>query len=269
MGIIQRSLTSTTFQRMVNQKKLSAFMGWLSSKNMPPAVLKSVIRQFIKTYRIDMSQYEFNFNTVRTFNEFFIRKLKPGKRIFEGKICSGADGFVSAFGPIVNNQLFQVKGKHFPLKEVLGQKESFEKGSFVTIYLSPADYHRVHMPLDGTITGIKKIPGKLFSVNKKTVEKINNLYCRNERVVVQGNSEFGRFYLVMVGAIVVGKIKLSFVGQNLKFNENYKVNIPLKQGDELGYFELGSTILLIMESNLLENIDYLPHQKISMGNKLV
>lgn len=268
MGIIQRSLTSTTFQRMVNQKKLSAFMGWLSSKNMPHGVLKSVIRQFIRTNRIDMSQYEFNFNTVKTFNEFFIRRLKPGKRVFDGKISSGADGFVSAFGPIKNNQLFQVKGKYFPLKEILGQKENFENGSFVTIYLSPADYHRVHMPFDGTITSIKKIPGKLFSVNKKTVEKISNLYCKNERIVLQGDSEFGRFYLVMVGAIVVGKIKLSFTDIILKFNELISVEIPLKQGEEVGYFELGSTILIIMEADMLKDIPYKPHQKISMGNKL-
>ena len=150
----------------------------------------------------------------------------------------------------------------------MGQKESFENGSFATIYLSPADYHRVHLPLDGTITNIKKIPGKLFSVSKKTVEKINNIYCRNERVVIQGTSEFGRFYLIMVGAIVVGKIKLSFIPQELQFNENYSVNIPMKQGDEVGYFELGSTILLIMESNHLAKINYSEHQKIYLGNKL-
>lgn len=268
MNFIQNILTSITFQKLVNQKKISAFFGWLSNAHIPPRLLRRVIRKFIKTHQIDISQYDFDITKVKSFNEFFIRKLKSGQRVFDGKICSSVDGFISSFGPISHNQLFQVKGNYYPLEMLLNQEESFHNGSFITTYLSPADYHRVHVPFDATITKVKKIPGKLYSVNKKTIETIDKVYCRNERIVLEGIASFGKFYLVLVGAIVVGKIKLSFTNQILKFNETYSYNISLKQGDEVGYFELGSTVLLILESNDLANLKFSPHQKIHLGDKL-
>ncbi len=268
MSIIQKLITFTTFQRLVNQKKISALFGWLSNLHLPPIILKKIIQNFIKNHQIDMSQYDFDINSVKCFNEFFIRRLKPNKRTFEGDVCAGADGFISAFGAIENNQLFQVKGRNYPLNVLLNQKQSFENGSFITIYLSLADYHRVHMPFDGIITEVKKISGKLFSVNKKTINTIDQVYCQNERVVLKGTGKFGEFYMVMVGAIVVGKIKLSITNINMEFDKSYPLNISLKQGDEVGYFELGSTLLVVMESDVLATLKFEEYQKIYLGNKI-
>lgn len=243
-------------------------MGRMSSGKMPANVLRRAIKAYIRAYRIDMSQFDIDLKQVKTFNQFFTRPLKPGMRRFEGKIASCSDGFISAFGPVVDNQLFQVKGSNYKLTDLLQEKNSFTSGSFATIYLSPADYHRVHMPFDGTITSIKHIPGKLYSVNKKTVSRISELYCRNERTVLSGTSEFGAFHIILVGAIVVGRIVLSFTTLKPEKGIPLPVNYTLKQGDELGWFELGSTVVLVIEGQQLSNLSYHPHQKIQLGNKL-
>jgi phosphatidylserine decarboxylase len=253
---------------MVNQKKLSALFGWLANGHIPHFMLPTLIRKYIKSFDIDMSQFNFDIQAATSFNEFFIRPLKPGMRTFKGVVSAAADGYVSAFGAIKNKELFQVKGSYFSLQELTGQKLSFSDGSFITIYLSPGDYHRVHMPFDATITSLTHIPGRLFSVNPATVQKIDKLYCKNERIVIEGISAAGRFYLVLVGAIIVGKIKLSFTTEKLSFNETHTVHIPLRLGDEVGYFELGSTIVLAVESSDLQDLPFSPHQKIRMGTQL-
>jgi phosphatidylserine decarboxylase len=268
MNLIQRSVTSTKFQKLVNQKKLSAGFGRLSNSNMPKFILKKVIKKYVKAYKIDLSEYEIDVNRPTTFNSFFIRKLKDGQRTFEGLISSAAEGYVAAYGAIKQNQLFQIKGKEYDLEEILAKKENFPNGSFITIYLSPADYHRVHAPFDCTITQIEAIPGKLYSVNRKTIEKIDKIYCKNERVILKGSSEFGNFYLVLVGAIVVGKIKLAITDKPLKFNMVHDVNIEVKRGQEMGHFELGSTILLIMDNDMLANLPFEEHQRIILGEKI-
>lgn len=268
MAAIHKSINSTTLQKIVNQKRLSAFFGRLSSGRLPRRVLRRAINAYIRAYKIDMSQFDIDLNQIRSFNEFFTRPLRPGSRTFQGKIAAFSDGFISAFGEIKNNQLFQVKGSNYSLNDLLQENKNFPSGSFATIYLSPADYHRVHLPFDAQITAIRHIPGKLYSVNKKTVNRIQNLYCRNERVILSGTSAFGEFHLILVGAIVVGKIVLSFIPKAYPANSSLKVNYSLKQGDELGYFELGSTVILVMDSNHLANLAYHPHQKIKLGNLL-
>jgi len=244
-------------------------MGRLSSGKMPANVLRRAIKSYIRAYHIDMNQFDIDLKKVKTFNQFFTRPLKPGMRRFEGQIAAFSDGFISAFGPIIDQQLFQVKGSNYLLSELLQEENIFISGSFATIYLSPADYHRIHMPFDGTITSIKHIPGKLYSVNKKTVSRISKLYCRNERTVLSGTSAFGAFHLILVGAIVVGRIVLSFTDLKPVKGIAIPVNHSLKQGDELGWFELGSTVVLVMESQHLAELAYHPHQKIQLGNKLV
>lgn len=268
MNPLHKTLTSTRFQRIVNQKKLSTFMGKISDKTMPRWILRYVIRKFIRTNMINMDEYDIDLGNVKSFNEFFIRKLKPGMRRFEGSISSPSDGFISAFGKVENNTIYQVKGSNYSLQTLVGKLKAFEAKSFATIYLSPADYHRVHIPYDAQITEIHKIPGTLFSVNKNTIESIDDIYCKNERVVVQGVSDFGNFFLILVGAIVVGKIVLSIVPSNLNFNQIYPVDIPMKKGQELGYFELGSTVILVMDTEVLGNLKYREFDKIYLGNSL-
>jgi len=244
METLQRIITSVTFQRLVNKKAFSAVVGWLAEMKLPHRFLVRTIKSFSNSFHTDLSEFDFNPDSVLTFNEFFARKLKLGARTFEGSACSPADGFVNSFGSMQNNQLFQVKGKSYLLNELIMDEPSIQYGSFLTIYLSLGDYHRVHLPFDATLLSIKKIPGTLYSLNQKTLEKINKVYCRNERVILEGNSAVGRFYLILVGAIVVGKIEL---------NPACILNTTLKQGTEVGCFKMGSTVLLILESDLKTN----------------
>lgn len=258
MQRLQKFITSVPFQRSVNKKALSACFGWLANRQLPRRFLLRMIDAFVHSFSIDLSEFELNRNSVATFNEFFTRKLKPGARGLKGAICSPADGSVSSFGLVRQNQLFQVKGKTYLLNDLLKQKPDFQNGSFLSIYLSLADYHRVHLPFDATLTAIRKIPGTLYSLSPKTLEKIDRVYCRNERVVLEGVCAFGRFYLLLVGAIVVGKIEI---------NPDCTLNTPLKQGMEVGSFQMGSSVLLVLETEQLSHLpDNIEHLK--MGDAL-
>ena len=257
METLQRIITSVTFQRLVHKKAFSALFGWIADLKMPHRFLLRVIHSFAKSFHIDLTEYELNLETVRTFNEFFSRELKPGSRTFKGAMCSPADGFVSSFGPIQNNQLFQVKGKPYLLNELIKEQPTIAFGSFLAVYLSMGDYHRVHLPFDATLLSIRKIPGTLYSLNPKTLEKIDGVYCKNERVVVEGICGFGRFYLILIGAIVVGKIEI---------HPNCTLNTPLKQGTEVGCFKMGSSVLMILESDILTKTTLDKHLK--MGDTL-
>lgn len=258
MQRLQKIITSIPFQRCVNKKALSACFGWLANRRLPHHFLLRLIDAFVHSFSIDLSEFDFKRDSVRTFNEFFTRKLKPGSRACGGEICAPADGFVSSIGAVGQNRLFQVKGKTYHLKDLLNDQPSFQNGSFLSIYLSLADYHRVHLPFDATLLSIRRIPGTLYSLSPKTLEKIDRVYCRNERVVLEGVCAFGRFYLLLVGAIVVGKIEI---------NPDCALNRPLKQGMEVGSFQMGSSVLLVLESEKLSHLaDNLEHLK--MGDTL-
>jgi phosphatidylserine decarboxylase len=241
MKTLQRIITSITFQRLVNKKAFSALVGRIAERKLPHRFLVKTIRSFAESFHSDLNEFDFSLDSVQTFNEFFARKLKPGARSFGGTLCSPADGFVSYFGPMQAGQLFQVKGKSYLLNELIQGQPSFQEGTSLSIYLSLGDYHRVHLPFDATLLSIKSIPGTLFSLNPTTLEKIEKVYCRNERVVLEGLSTLGRFYLILVGAIVVGKIEL---------NPACTLNTLLKQGAEVGCFKMGSSVLLIYESSI-------------------
>lgn len=257
METLQRIITSLFFQRMVNKKAFSALFGHVAEWRLPHRFLLRTIRSFTNAFQTDLNEFEFNPNTIQTFNEFFARKLKPEVRTCSGSVCSPADGVVSSFGPMQQNQLFQVKGKPYLLNELIQGQPTFLEGTYLSIYLSLGDYHRVHLPFDATIISIKKIPGTLYSLNPKTMEKVDKVYCRNERVILEGFSSIGRFYLILVGAIVVGKIEI---------NPACLPNAPLKQGMEVGCFKMGSSVLLILESDTLMKIALDTHLK--MGDAL-
>lgn len=237
---------------MVNKKAFSALFGRIAERRLPHRFLERIIHSFTDSFHIDLTEYEYDSKTVSTFNEFFTRKLKPGARIFSGTVCSPADGFVSSIGAMQHMQLLQIKGKSYLLNELIQGQPSFLEGTYLGIYLSLGDYHRVHLPFDATIGSIKRIPGTLYSLSKKTLDEVDKVYCRNERVVLEGLSALGRFYLIMVGAIVVGKIEL---------NPACQLNTPLRQGMELGYFKMGSSVLLILESDIRMNISLDKHLK--------
>jgi phosphatidylserine decarboxylase len=274
MQVLNKILVSKKFQKLVNKNKISRFFGWLAGKEIPHFILKSIINKFIKSYHIKIEDFNFDIHKVKTFNQFFSRQFKPGVRSFGSGIASPVEGFLAAYGTIDQGMMFQVKGNNYFLSELTGNDEfSSNCTSFCTIYLSPADYHRVHAPFDLKITSLKYIPGDLFSTSRGTLESQKNVYCRNERIVLKGNCEHGFFFLILVGAIVVGKIKLKFdtIETNQKksaTNKNFVPPIQLRKGEELGWFEMGSTVILSLGNNLLSTINQEFHSKILLGETL-
>lgn len=193
-----------------------------------------------------------------SFNEFFTRELEDGARTFNDQdngILSPADGAVSQIGDIKNGRVFQAKGQDYSLLELLGGDQSlneeFSDGVFSTIYLSPKDYHRVHMPTTGTLRKMIYVPGDLFSVNQTTAENVPRLFSRNERLVAIFDTQQGPMAMVLVGAMIVAAIETVWAGQITPPNRKIQMTefsnlqpIELKKGAEMGRFLLGSTVVL-------------------------
>ncbi len=220
-----------------------------------------MIERFIAAYGVDMSQAaEPDPRAYSCFNTFFTRALKPGARPLAtaaDAVLSPADGAVSALGPINDDAIFQAKGHAFSLTTLLGgdpaRAAPFRNGSFATVYLSPKDYHRVHIPLGGTLREMIYVPGRLFSVNQTTAENIPGLFARNERAVCLFDTPAGPMAVVLVGAMIVAAIETVWAGrvapsaQGLKITDYRKTAPPiqLNKGDELGRFLLGSTAIVV------------------------
>jgi phosphatidylserine decarboxylase len=183
------------FHKILNTRTSSRWFGKFANARIYPPVLRILIRGYIRLFKIDPEEYDFDIKKIKTFNQFFTRKLKPGIRTWKNGLCSPVDGHILSGGKISNGILFQVKGMEFSMEELTGDN-NFNDGSFINIYLSPADYHRVHAPFDLHLTAVKHIPGKLLSVSKKNAQNIKGLYTKNERVILCGTSEYGTFYFV-------------------------------------------------------------------------
>ena len=246
-------------QYILPQHTLSKLMSYIThSEN---AALKNwCINTVIKHYGVKMAEaLEENPQAFKSFNHFFTRELKPGIRPLpadKNAIVCPADGTVSQAGNITDGRIFQAKGMSFSAVDLLGgdteRAKPFEDGIFTTIYLSPKDYHRLHMPLSGTLKEMVHIPGKLFSVNTATTRSVPGLFARNERVAAIFDTEAGPMALVLVGAIFVSSIETVWHGvvtpptapsvQTWHYDQK---PITLKQGDEMGRFNMGSTIIVL------------------------
>ena len=215
----------------------------------------------MKRFGIDLSEAQIEDpDRFETFNAFFTRALKPEARPLEASdaadIACPADGAVSQLGAIRANQVFQAKGHDYSLYDLLGGDSAlaseFTNGQFATIYLSPRDYHRVHMPVTGTLRETRYVPGDLFSVNEATANGVPNLFARNERLVCIFDTEHGPAAVILVGAMIVAGIETVFSGQVTPLPKqvvttDYQRTTPitLEKGDELGRFLLGSTVVLL------------------------
>ena len=276
-----KSVLFVFLQYCLPQRLLTYFLGCLAECRIP-WIKNSLIGWFIKKYQVDLSLAEkTHIDDYIHFNDFFTRRLKSDSRPFSNEpnlIISPADGSISASGDIVNNQLFQAKNYYYSLEALVSNASNsipFENGKFITIYLSPRDYHRIHMPLSGKLLKTLYIPGKLFSVNAASAEKIPNLFTRNERLVCLFDTEFGKMAVIMVGAMIVAGISTVWAGkmkplpihsiQTTEFN-----TIQLIRGDEMGAFYLGSTVILLFESKtaLKWHSPPLLHRPIKMGETL-
>lgn len=263
-------------QYWIPQHGLTRLMGWLASAK-AGGLTTAVIRWFIKQYNVNMDEaLHSDPSHFKSFNEFFVRELKEGVRpIAEGEtvITHPADACVSQFGPINDGKLIQAKGHDFTAVALLGGDEKlaqeFDEGEFATLYLSPRDYHRVHMPCDGVLRQMIYVPGDLFSVNPLTAENVANLFARNERVVCIFDTEFGPMAQVLVGATIVGSIELVWAGTitpprgNTVYRWDYPAQgnkaVMLKKGQEMGRFKLGSTVINLFAKDKIRFDDSMQH----------
>lgn len=219
-------------------------------------------RWFVRHYDVDMRQAQVEDPTAyENFNAFFTRALKPGARPLPaeaGVVVSPSDGAISQLGRIEHGRIFQAKGHSYSLLELLGgdglRAAPFMGGHFATIYLSPKDYHRVHMPLTGTLKEMVYVPGRIFSVNQLTAENVPELFARNERVVCIFDTAVGPMAVILVGAMIVASIETVWAGlvtppkrelKRFAYDEAARAPITLGTGDELGRFKLGSTAIVL------------------------
>jgi len=268
-------------QHIVPQHALSRFAGRLAASRQP-WLRDRLIRRFVAAYGVNMSEAVRGIGEFASFNDFFTRELKPGARPLADSaqfILSPADGAVSQLGPISGGRIIQAKGRDYSVAEILGcstaEAARFEGGRFMTIYLSPKDYHRVHMPATGTLTQTSYIPGDLFSVNTATADGVDRLFARNERLSCRFDGPDGHFASIMVGAMIVAGIDTvwpnafrTHVSAPVHEDFNAKGH-TFAAGDEMGRFYLGSTVVLLFEPGRADWLgNFKPGDPLRMGQAI-
>ena len=243
----------------------------------------AVIGWFVQRYKVNMAEAANpDIASYTSFNEFFTRPLKNNARpLAHAEFVCPVDGTISQLGNIEQDQIFQAKGHNYSTLALLAGQQplaaKFQNGHFACLYLSPKDYHRIHMPCDGTLKSMAYVPGDLFSVNPTTAANVPNLFARNERVVCEFESEkHGTFVMVLVGATIVGSMATVWHGvvnpprpKNTRTWSYIDQNIQLKQGDEMGRFLLGSTVVMLFEKDALQfNADWQPSRAIRLGEMM-
>lgn len=266
--------------RWFPKSAFSRLMGWLASLHPPQVLLKRIIGLYVLIFRIDMRQFIVPEGGFGSFNEFFIRPLAEGAREIasgKGEVPCPVDGTVSELGPITQGKLIQAKGIDYALADLLGGEpntERFEGGDFITVYLSPKDYHRIHSPLDGKVTRFRYVPGELWTVSPAGVRGVKGLFARNERVITPIESPLGEVMLVKVGATIVGKVEVAFsdVTTNIKHAktraETLEKPFPVSRGQEIARFLLGSTIILIFPPGAVKLEPLKPGDAVRLGQKI-
>ena len=265
-------------QYLVPKQALTSFAGWVAGKERG-AVTTWIIDRFVRKYGVNMDEaLDPDIASYASFNDFFTRPLKPGARpIADAPLVSPVDGAISQFGPVEDGQIFQAKGHNYSATALVGGDAqlaaTFAHGSFATLYLSPRDYHRIHMPCDGRLLRMTYVPGDLFSVNPTTARGVPGLFARNERVVCVFESAHGTFVLVLVGATIVGSMATVWHGVvnpprlgQLRSWDYADQRIELKKGEEMGRFLLGSTVVMLFPApRLVFNPAWAPGRAVRLG----
>ncbi len=284
--------------------------GKIADARLPQSILLILIKLYSAIFGVNMKESEKPASEFKTFNEFFTRKLKSGARKInaaKNAVISPVDGTIINFGEIKKGTLIQAKGKYYALKSLLRDESAakqFEAGSFITIYLHPRDYHRIHAPLSGKISGFSYIPGALFPVNALSLGAVDGLFLRNERLITYMETSAGKIAVVKIGACLVGRIRAGYAGfiadsamkdglekkfarkiipshfdygrkalQSSIANADGKLlkrnfKIAIKKGDELGAFELGSTVILLFRKKRIIFGRIKEGMKVRMGEKI-
>lgn len=245
-------------------------------------ILHHVIRIFSKFYKINLDEAIGAVESFHTFNEFFDRRLKKGARTIDSSaksVISPVDGTVLSLGSLNENIIIEAKGTGSSLDDLLvmpGFKKRFNEGNYIVIYLSPRDYHRIHCPVNAKIIGYSHIPGRLYPVNTFAVNNIDRLFSVNERVISYLETDKNKLCsMVKVGATNVGSVKLTYM-ESLKTNRVYRKKITdifmnpitINKGDEIAWFELGSTVILLFETGMVNLRNLNPGDRLSMGEAI-
>ncbi|HHL3492605.1 TPA: archaetidylserine decarboxylase [Legionella pneumophila] len=271
-----RDVLKTLPQYLMPKHGITALAGYFADVK-SPRFKNFLIRSFIHKFDVNMSEALIEDpKSYDCFNDFFIRHLKPECRpLAQSDVICPVDGCISEIGKIDRGQLLQAKGKYYSVQELLACDEQlakqFVQGQFATLYLSPKDYHRVHMPIDAELISMTYIPGALFSVQPATTRVVPKLFARNERLSIFFKTKIGPMVMVMVGATIVGAIGTSWHGDVKRSKKlqrfDYSEQLPLKiisQGSEMGYFKLGSTVVLLFANG--EKIQW--DKELSTGSKI-
>ena len=265
-------------QYLLPKQALTLFAGKVASTR-GGAMTARLIKWFVGRYKVNMAEAANpDIKSYATFNDFFTRALRSDARpLAKAALICPVDGAISQFGAIKNDQLFQAKGHTYSTTALVGGDSvlaaQFQQGEFATLYLSPKDYHRIHMPCDGRLRRMIYVPGDLFSVNPVTARGVPGLFARNERVVCVFETERGPFVLTLVGATIVGSMATVWHGlvnpprsRDIREWTYDKEQILLKQGDEMGRFLLGSTVVMLFPKNALQfNPQWAAAQAVRMG----
>ena len=268
-------------QYLLPKQALTTLAGKFASARLG-GLTTSVIRWFVGRYNVNMAEAANpDIASYTSFNDFFTRALKPGARpLAQADLICPVDGAISQFGPIAKDQVFQAKGHTYSTTALVGGDAAaaarFDNGHFATLYLSPRDYHRIHMPCAGELTRMVHVPGDLFSVNPTTARGVPGLFARNERVVCFFESAQGPFVLVLVGATIVGSMATVWHGQVnpprtgvLRQWDYAKGQVSLHQGEEMGRFLLGSTVVMLFPQGPLQfNPQWSPTRPIQLGEAM-
>jgi phosphatidylserine decarboxylase len=267
-------------QYFIPKQALTALAGRIASAR-GGRLTTRLIKWFVGRYGVNMAEAANpDISSYATFNDFFTRSLKSNARpLAAADLVCPVDGAISQFGPMVGDQIFQAKGHSYSSTALVGGDAAlaarFDGGSFATLYLSPKDYHRIHMPCEGRLSRMIYVPGELFSVNPTTARGVPGLFARNERVVCVFESAHGPFVLVLVGATIVGSMATVWHGvvNPPRAGEirswNYELELVLKQGEEMGRFLLGSTVVMLFPKGPLAfNPVWAPGGTICMGEAM-
>ncbi|MDP2826399.1 MAG: archaetidylserine decarboxylase [Sulfuritalea sp.] len=272
---------AVSLQYLLPKQALTALAGRFATAR-AGGLTSAAIRWFVGRYGVNMTEAANpDIASYASFNEFFTRPLKAGARpLAEADFICPVDGAISQFGAIERDRIFQAKGHGYSTTALVGGDAAlaaqFEDGSFATLYLSPKDYHRIHMPCEGRLLRMIHVPGDLFSVNPVTVQGVPGLFARNERVVCVFDSAHGPLVLVLVGATIVGSMATVWHGvvnsprpghlREWRYDDK---ELRYRQGDEMGRFLLGSTVVMLFPEGALKfNADWTPQRAIRMGEMM-
>lgn len=258
---------------------LSRGTGWLAHCRLPAPLQQATIAWFVRTYRLNMAEAEQPAAAYASIGDLFTRRLRPGCRPIGHGVISPVDGRLTEVGSLIPNTLLQAKGVPYTLERLCADNETaqrFYNGTYLTFYLCPTDYHRVHVPIDGVIRHAWHIPGALWPVNEWGVKTIPNLFARNERVVTLIEHNQRQVAVIMVGATNVGRIRMAYDaslvtnqrGNRQPQTRRYEPPLVVCKGDELGVFEMGSTVIVLFQEAAIRLTNPTPGSPIRMGHSL-